>query len=131
MMPDRQLRLLVVDNFQIRRYGKGREGQGYRFACGAVRKDWRVMTFSERDITRFLAPLGFLRNVGAAMMNRRLLRTCVNFRPDLVLIGHCDYVTNARRCRGRSSCTSTSTRSGRRTPWTRSARAWNPATPSS
>lgn len=95
MMPDRQLRLLVVDNFQIRRYGKGREGQGYRFACGAVRNDWRVMTFSERDITRFLAPLGFLRNVGAAMMNRRLLRTCVNFRPDLVLIGHCDYVTNA------------------------------------
>lgn len=95
MMPDRQLRLLVVDNFQIRRYGKGREGQGYRFVCGAVRNDWRVMTFSERDITRFLAPLGFLRNVGAAMMNRRLLRTCVNFRPDLVLIGHCDYVTNA------------------------------------
>lgn len=94
MMPIRQLRLLIVDNFQIRRYGKGREGQGYRFACGAVRNNWRMMTFSERDITRFLAPLGFLRNIGAKMMNSRLLKTCKNFRPDLVLIGHCDYVTN-------------------------------------
>ena len=95
MMKDRQLRLLVVDNFQIRRYGAGREGQGYRFVCGAVRNDWRVMSFSERDITRYLAPLGIFRNIGARMMNRRLVRTCVNFRPDLVLIGHCDYVTNA------------------------------------
>lgn len=95
MMPDRQLRLLVVDNFQIRRYGAGREGQGYRFVCGAIRNNWRVMTFSERDITRYLAPLGFLRNIGATMMNRRLVKTCRNFRPDLVLIGHCDYVTNA------------------------------------
>lgn len=94
MMPAHQLRLLIVDNFQIRRYGKGREGQGYRFACGAVRNNWRVMTFSERDITRYLAPLGFLRSIGAAMMNRRLVATCRNFRPDLVLIGHCDYVTN-------------------------------------
>lgn len=95
MMPKGQMRLLVVDNFQIRRYGKGREGQGYRFACGAVRNNWRVMTFSERDITRYLAPLGFLRNLGAKMMNARLLKVCRNYRPDLVLIGHCDYVTNA------------------------------------
>lgn len=94
MTPKHQLRILIVDNFQIRRYGKGREGQGYRFACGAVRNNWRVMTFSERDITRFLAPLGFLRNIGAKMMNARLVATCKNFRPDLVLIGHCDYVTN-------------------------------------
>ncbi len=94
MMPPGQMRLLVVDNFQIRRYGKGREGQGYRFACGAVRNDWRVMTFSERDITRYLAPLGFMRNIGAKMMNSRFVETCRNFRPDLVLIGHCDYLRN-------------------------------------
>jgi hypothetical protein len=95
MKPSRQLRLLVVDNFQIRRYGAGREGQGYRFVCGAVRNNWRVMSFSERDITRFLAPLGFLRNIGARMMNRRFVKTCRNFRPDVVLIGHCDYLRNS------------------------------------
>lgn len=95
MRPSRQLRLLVVDNFQIRRYGAGREGQGYRFMCGGVRNNWRVMSFSERDITRFLAPLGFMRNIGAKMMNKRFVKTCRNFRPDLVLIGHCDYLSNS------------------------------------
>ena len=91
----RQIRLLVVDNFQIRRYGAGREGQGYRFMCGGVRNNWRVMSFSERDITRYLAPFGFMRNIGAKMMNKRFIKTCVNFRPDLVLIGHCDYLCNS------------------------------------
>lgn len=88
-------RLLIVDNFLLRHYGKGREGAGCRFLYGAVRNNWRVMTFSERDIARYLAPLGFMRNIGAKMMNRRLLDTVRNFRPDLVMIGHCDYVTNA------------------------------------
>ena len=95
MKPSRQLRLLVVDNFQIRRYGAGREGQGYRFMCGGVRNNWRVMSFSERDITRYLAPFGFMRNIGAKMMNKRFVKTCVNYRPDLVLIGHCDYLRNS------------------------------------
>ena len=108
MRPSRQLRLLVVDNFQIRRYGAGREGQGYRFMCGGVRNNWRVMSFSERDITRYLAPFGFMRNIGAKMMNRRFFKTCVNFRPDLVLIGHCDYLYNStlekvRSCGDRAS----------------------------
>ena len=91
----RQLRLLVVDNFQIRRYGAGREGHGYRYMCGAVRNNYRVMSFSERDITRYLAPLGFMRNIGANMMNKRFIKTCSNFRPDVVLIGHCDYLKNS------------------------------------
>lgn len=95
MRPRGQLRLLVVDNFQIRRYGAGREGQGYRFMCGGVRNDWRVMSFSERDITRYLAPFGFMRSLGAKMMNKRFVKTCRNFRPDLVLIGHCDYLKNS------------------------------------
>lgn len=87
-------RLLIVDNFLLRHYGKGREGAGCRFLYGAVRNNWRVMTFSERDIARYLAPLGFMRGIGAKMMNARLRRTVANFRPDLVMIGHCDYVTN-------------------------------------
>ncbi len=95
MRPSHQLRLLIVDNYQIRRYGGGREGQGYRFMCGAVRNNWRVMQFSERDITRYLSPFGFMRNIGACMMNKRFVETCANFRPDLVLIGHCDYLNNS------------------------------------
>lgn len=90
-----KFRLLIVDNFQIRRYGKVREGAGQRFYYGAIRNDWRVMTFSERDITRYLSPLGFMRNVGARLMNRRLVEAARNFRPDMILIGNCDYVSDA------------------------------------
>ena len=31
----------------------------------------------------------------AKMMNKRFIKTCKNFRPDVVLIGHCDYLKNS------------------------------------
>jgi hypothetical protein len=65
-----------------------------RLAAGAIRNGWQALAFSERDVARFLAPLGFMRNVGARMMNARLVKTARNWRPDFVFMGHCDYVTN-------------------------------------
>jgi len=87
-------RILFVGNFLIRHWGAGRSGIDMRLAAGAIRNGWQVLTFSERDIARFLAPLGFMRNVGAKMMNARLVKTAANWRPDFVFIAHCDYVTN-------------------------------------
>ena len=77
-------RILFVGNFLVRHWGNGRSGIDMRLAAGAVRNGWQVLTFSERDVARFLAPLGFLRNVGAAMMNERLLKTVRNWKPDFV-----------------------------------------------
>ncbi len=87
-------RLLFVGNFLIRHWGNGRTGIDMRLAAAAVRLDCHVLTFSERDITRFLAPLGVMRKLGAKMMNTRLVKTVRNFAPDFVFVGHCDYVTN-------------------------------------
>jgi hypothetical protein len=87
-------RILFVGNFLIRHWGRGRTGIDMRLQAGATRMDWPSLTFSDRDVTRFLAPLGFMRNVGAAMMNSRLVKTARNFRPDIVFMSHCDYVTN-------------------------------------
>lgn len=91
---NRTPRILFVGNFLIRHWGNGRTGIDMRLATAALRMDCPVLTFSERDIARFLAPLGFMRNIGAKMMNRRLVKTVKNFRPDLVFVSHCDYVTN-------------------------------------
>ena len=66
-----------------------------RLQAGATRLDWPSLAFSERDVARFLAPLGFMRGVGASMMNSRLVKTVRNYRPDFVFISHCDYVTNS------------------------------------
>lgn len=87
-------RILFVGNFLTRHWGAGRTGIDMRLMAGAIRNDWPVMTFSERDIARFLAPLGVLRGIGARMMNARLVKTVRNWRPDIVFISHCDYVTN-------------------------------------
>ncbi len=90
----RSPRILFVGNFLIRRWGAGRSGIDMRLAAGAIRNGWQALTFSERDIARFLAPLGFMRGIGAGMMNERLVKTVSNWRPDFVFVAHCDYVTN-------------------------------------
>ena len=87
------MRILLVDNLMMRRYGKIRMLPGRKLMCGCIRNNWRLCEFSDRDMTRLLAPMG-LRGIGAAMANRRLVKTAVNFRPDAVLVGHCDYITN-------------------------------------
>ena len=87
-------RILFVGNFLTRHWGNGRTGIDMRLMAGAIRSNWQVLSFSERDITRFLAPLGFMRNIGAKMMNARLVKTARNWKPDLVFMSHCDYVTN-------------------------------------
>ena len=87
-------RILFVGNFLIRHWGAGRSGIDMRLEAGALRNGWQALTFSERDIARFLAPLGFMRGIGAKMMNVRLVKTVANWKPDFVFIAHCDYVTN-------------------------------------
>ena len=83
-------RILFVGNFLTRHWGNGRTGIDMRLMAGAIRSNWQVLSFSERDITRFLAPLGFMRNIGAKMMNARLVKTARNWKPDLVFLSHCD-----------------------------------------
>ena len=86
-------RLLLVDNLMIRRYGNLRMGPGRKLMCGAIRNDWRICEFSDRDMARLLAPFG-IRSLGGVIANRKLLLTAKNFRPDIMLLGHCDYITN-------------------------------------
>ena len=92
-MPE-HLRILLVDNLMIRRYGNLRMGPGRKLMTGAIRNNWRICEFSDRDMARLLAPLG-IRALGGMIANRKLLLTAKNFRPDVVLIGHCDYIRNS------------------------------------
>lgn len=86
-------RILLVDNLMIRRYGNLRMGPGRKLACGAVRNGWRLCEFSDRDMARLLAPLG-IRPLGGRIANRKLVETAKNFRPNVLLLGHCDYIAN-------------------------------------
>lgn len=83
----------MVDNMQIRRYGNLQMGPGRKLVCGAVRSNHRLAEFSDRDIARFLSPLG-IRAAGGYLANIKLIQTANNFKPDVLFIGHCDYICN-------------------------------------
>ncbi len=86
------MRILLLDNLLIRRYGRLRMGPGRALACGAIRGNHRLCEFSDRDMARLFC-CG-IQPFGKRMMNKKLIECAKNFRPEAILIGHCDYVTN-------------------------------------
>jgi hypothetical protein len=87
------MRLLFVDNLMIRRYGQLKLSPGRALTNGAVRNNWRICEFSDRDIARFESAF-YIRPVGHMMANVRLVETCGHFKPDVILIGNCDIIQN-------------------------------------
>ncbi len=86
------MRILLVDNLLIRRYGNLRMGPGRALACGAIRGNHRLCEFSDRDLARYM---GYgIRALGVKRVNEALLKTARNFRPEAILIGHCDFIRN-------------------------------------
>lgn len=87
------MRILHSDNMMIRRYGQLKVSTGRKLFNGMIRNNWKVCEYSERDIAYFEAPLN-IKPLGVRAANRRFIETCDNFRPDVVLIGHSDLITN-------------------------------------
>ncbi|MDD2454825.1 MAG: glycosyltransferase [Kiritimatiellae bacterium] len=87
------MRILMVDNMQIRQYGNLKMGPGRKLVCGAIRNNCRLAEFSDRDIARYLAPLN-IRKIGGYLANKKLIQTAKNFKPDILFIAHCDYIRN-------------------------------------
>jgi hypothetical protein len=77
----------------IRRYGHVKVSTGRKLFNGMIRNNWKVCEYSERDIAKFEAPLG-IKPLGIRAANRRFIETFENFKPDVLLIGHSDLLTN-------------------------------------
>ncbi|MDR1279446.1 MAG: glycosyltransferase [Opitutaceae bacterium] len=88
------MRILQVGYAQTRRWGKARVSTEHKLYNGLVRNFHNVLHFSDRDIAAFLAPFGW-RDLGRGAANRKLIEVADNFRPDMILLGHCDIITNA------------------------------------
>lgn len=87
------MRILHSDNLMIRRYGNVKVSTGRKLFNGMIRNNWKVLEYSERDIAKFEAPLG-IKPLGFRAANRRFIETFENFKPDVLLIGHSDLITN-------------------------------------
>jgi hypothetical protein len=77
----------------LRRYGYTKVGTGRKLFNGMIRNNWKVYEFSERDITKFEAPLG-IKPLGVKAANRRFIQTIENYQPDVILMGHSDLLSN-------------------------------------
>src|SRR3546814_9605268 len=60
---------------------------------GLVRLGCNLQVFNDREMARGSTPL--LRSAaGRAAANRKLIKACRNFRPALLLLGHCELHKN-------------------------------------
>lgn len=87
------MRIVQAGHFQLRRYGKAQVSTELKLLNGLIRLNHNVQIFSERDTAAFEAPLGW-RDLGKGKANKRLVETCRNFQPELLLLGHCDIIKN-------------------------------------
>ncbi len=87
------MRILHIDNIMIRRYGITKVATGRKLFNGLIRNNHKVLEFSDRDIAHFEAPL-HIKPLGFRISNKRLIESCENFQPDMILLGHCDIIRN-------------------------------------
>ncbi len=87
------MKIIQVGHNQLRRLGEARVRNEHKFHYGFVRNNHDTFHYSDRDMSAFYAPLG-IRPIGRKIVNKKLIEGCDKFRPDLLMIGHCDAIEN-------------------------------------
>lgn len=89
----KRVRTLLVDHFQLRRYGNTRISWVQKLLFGLIKSGHHGLWFSDRDVAAFEAPFGW-KALGRKHSNRRLIEMVDSAEPDLLIVGHCDIITN-------------------------------------
>ena len=85
------LRILHITNFNERLDGRLFFNTGRRINNGFIRLGHSVLGFSDRDIQKYYKNLNDLK--GAKTLNDKLRKTCYNYKPDLIVLGHADLIS--------------------------------------
>ena len=88
----KKLRILHITNFNERLDGRLFFNTGRRINNGFIRLGHSVLGFSDRDLQRYYKSISDIK--GANILNDKLKKTCYNYRPDLVVMGHADLISN-------------------------------------
>ena len=86
-----KLRILHITNFNERLDGRLFFNTGRRINNGFIRQGHCVLGFSDRDIQKYYKSINDLK--GAKTLNEKLKKTCYNFKPDLIILGHADLIS--------------------------------------
>jgi len=88
----RSLRILHITNFNERHNGRLFFNTGRRINNGFIRLGNSVLEFSDRDILKHYKNYSDIS--GAKSLNEKLKKTCYNYKPDLVVLGHADLISS-------------------------------------
>ena len=87
----KKLRILHVTNFNERLDGRLFFNTGRRINNGFIRLGHSVLGFSDRDLQKYYKSLNDIK--GSKTLNDKLKKTCYNYKPDLIVIGHADLIS--------------------------------------
>ena len=88
---DKLLKILHVTNFNERHDGRLHYNTGRRINNGFIRHNHSVLALSDRDIQHNYKSINDMN--GAKTLNNKLLNICDNYRPDLLILGHADSIS--------------------------------------
>ena len=86
----KNLRILHITNFNERLDGRLFFNTGRRINNGFIRLGHSVLGFSDRDIQKYYKTFNDYK--GAKTLNEKLRKTCYNYKPDLIMLGHADLI---------------------------------------
>ena len=84
------LRILHITNFNERLDGRLFFNTGRRINNGFIRLGHSVLGFSDRDIIKYYKSYRDLS--GSNTLNEKLKKTCYNYKPDMIVMGHSDLI---------------------------------------
>ena len=87
---NKSLRILHVTNFNERHDGRLFFNTGRRLNNGFVRLGHSVLEFSDRDIVKHYKSIKDYS--GSKSLNKKLINTVYNYKPDLLIYGHADLI---------------------------------------
>ena len=87
----KSLRILHVTNFNERHDGRLFFNTGRRLNNGFIRLGHSILEFSDRDIQKYYK--NYKDISGSKALNEKLKRTCYNYKPDMIVLGHADLIS--------------------------------------
>ncbi len=88
--PHKPIRIIHITNFNERHNGRLFFNTGRRLNNGFIRSGHTVLEFSDRDIQKHYKSYNDFS--GGKSLNEKLHKTCHNFKPDMIVLGHADLI---------------------------------------
>ena len=87
---DKKLKIFYITNFNERFNGRLHYNTGKRINNGLIKLRHNVLTLSDRDIISNYKSL--VDPGGKKILNTKIIESCKNFNPDIIIMGHADNV---------------------------------------